>query len=147
MAQKVKLEGFRELDKALAALGKKSTEASVLRRVAKRALEPVLEAAKTYVPVDEGKLRDSIVMGSALNKSARKQDRKEPRKGVRVFVGTASRNATPREFGSVRSPAQPFMRPAWDYNQEKALQIVKRDLGTQIEKTAARVAKKRAKSK
>lgn len=139
----VKIGGFRELDRALAQLPK-ATERSVLRRVAKLALEPVLERAKQLVPVDEGRLRDSLVIGSSLTSRARRADKAEPREGVRVFMGSASRNAVPREFGTVRSAAQPYMRPAWDSQRVTSAKIVFTELEKEIKKAAARAARKKA---
>ena len=141
----IKLDGFAELDKALGKLSN-SLERGVLRRVARKALEPMLDQAQQLAPVDDGDLRDSIVMASSsLTKRAKQQERKEPTRGVKVFVGTASRNGVPREFGTVRSAAQPFMRPAWDSTKGKALQTVKDELAGEIERTAARAAKRKAK--
>lgn len=143
MADRVKVQGLRELDKALEGL-KISTAKGALRRVAKKALEPMLETAKHHVPVDEGHLRDSIVIASSgLTRRARAQDRGRVKQGIRLYLGTASRNAVPREFGSARSAAQPYMRPAWDQHKDEAVQIVARELGPEIEKTARRAAKRR----
>lgn len=138
-----RISGFDELEKALADLPK-ATERSVLRRVAKKALEPILDRAQQLVPVDEGRLRDSIVIGTRLTSRARRADRQEPREGVRLFVGTANRNAVPREFGTVRSRATPFMRPAWDGEKHNAFKIVLTDLGDEVENAAKRAARKRA---
>lgn len=138
-----KISGFAELEKALADLPK-ATERSVLRRVAKKALEPILERAQQLVPVDEGNLRDSLVIGSRLTSRARRADKREPREGVRLFMGTANRNGVPREFGTVRSRAQPFMRPAWDSEKANAFKIVLTDLGDEVEKAAKRAARKNA---
>ena len=96
----MKASGFKELADALAQFNK-STERTVLRRVVTKALQPMLERAKQLAPVHEGHLRDSIVLGNNLNRNAKAQDKIEPRQGVRVFVGTAARNATPREFGGI----------------------------------------------
>lgn len=137
------ITGFKELDKALAEMPK-ATERSVLRRVAKKALEPMLERAKQLAPVDEGTLRDSLVIGSRLTGRARKADKQEPREGVRLFMGTANRNGVPREFGTVRSVATPFMRPTWDSMNRKALDVILSDLGEEVEKAAQRAARKRA---
>ncbi|UVI39247.1 HK97-gp10 family putative phage morphogenesis protein [Qipengyuania spongiae] len=143
LAETTKIEGFRELDAALAKLGKHTTEKALLRRIAKKALTPMLERAKALAPDDDGQLKDSIVMGSRLTRAARAQDGKTPRAGIRTFVGTASRYGFLQEYGRADAPAQPFMRPAWDTQGPKALEIVKRDLGDEIEKTAARLAKRR----
>ncbi len=144
MTDGMKISGFRELSDALGEL-KKSTERSVLRRTAVKALQPFVDRAKQLVPVHEGYLRDSIVIGTQLSKRAKAADRVEPRSGVRVFAGTANRNAVPREFGSIRSPAHPYARPAWDATKDGILDQVKTDLAADIEKTAARAARKAAK--
>lgn len=145
VASEIKLTGFRELSNALGEL-KKSTERSVLRRTATKALQPFVARAKELAPVHEGRLRDSIVIGTNLTKEAKAAARAEPKAGIRVFAGTANRNGVPREFGSVRSAAHPFMRPAWDSTKDAMLEQVKTDLATDIEKTAARAAKKAARS-
>jgi hypothetical protein len=44
------------------------------------------------------------------------------------------------EFGNRHQAATPFVRPAWDEKQGEALEIVQRDLGEEIEKTAQRRA-------
>ena len=51
-----------------------------------------------------------------------------------------------QEFGNVNHPAQPFMRPAWESNKERALTMVAAALGAEISKTAARIAVKAAKA-
>lgn len=146
MARSFRISGFRELDQALAELPK-SLERNVLRRVATKALQPFVERAKSLAPVDEGNLRDSIVIaGSGLSRGAKAVDRAEPKQGVRMYAGTANRNAVPREFGSIRAPAHPFMRPAWDATSEGMLKSVAADLGPEIERTAARAAKRKATS-
>ncbi|MEO6153401.1 MAG: HK97-gp10 family putative phage morphogenesis protein [Croceibacterium sp.] len=141
MSETIKLTGFKELHDSLGNL-KKTTERALLRRVAVKALEPIAERARQLVPVDKGNLRDSIVVGTNINSGARRAARKDPVQGVRVFCGTANRNAVPGEFGSARSPAQPFMRPAWDGGKDRVLESVQRDLKTEIEKAAARAAKR-----
>ncbi len=140
-----KITGFAELEKALSELPK-ATERTVLRRVGKKALQPLLERATQLVPVDQGNLRASLVIGSSLTSRARRADKQEPREGVRVFMGTANRNGVPREFGTVRTAAQPFMRPAWDGGKAEAFKIVLTDLGDEVEKAAKRAARKKARS-
>ena len=141
----IKLDGFADLHKALGELGK-STERGVLNRVGKAALEPMLQRVHELVPVDSGMTRDSIVIGTRLSGRAKRAERREPKNGVRVYVGTSHRNAVPREFGSWRQRATPFMRPAWQQTQGEVLAQVQELLGPEIEKTAARAAKRRAKA-
>lgn len=150
MAETFRLRGLRELHDALGQFDK-ATERRTLTRVAKKNLEPFAEKAKQLVPVDSGFTRDSIIIGTSLNRNAKRQDRNQPKNGVRVYAGTSARNAVPREFGAVWKDgtvlkAQPFMRPAWEATKDKMLNSVKADLASEIEKTAARAARKRAKA-
>lgn len=146
MTEEVKLEGFRELHDALGQLPK-ATERAVLRRIATKALEPMRDQARQLVPVDEGNLRDSITIGTKLNRNARKAARADPVDGVRVFMGTSNRNGVPREYGSWRTAAQPFMRPAWHTGKRAALAFIMTELGGEIARTATRLAKRAAKKK
>lgn len=68
-----------------------------------------------------------------------------------VYVGPESSSkknaikAIVQEFGSVKQAPQPYMRPAWAEHQNTVLEIVKRDLGDEIEKAAKRLARRAAK--
>lgn len=137
----VKIEGLRELDRALGELPK-ATGKNVLRRVIKARLQPVEAMAKALVPVDEGHLRASIITGSRLNRREASQAKKDGPAFVEMHTGTNSRNGVPREFGTTRTRATPFMRPAWDANQDNALVGIAADLGKEIDKAAARLARK-----
>jgi HK97 gp10 family phage protein len=53
--------------------------------------------------------------------------------------------AITQEFGTVHHGPQAYLRPAWDQNKMRALDIIKGELWIQIEKAAARLAKKAAK--
>ena len=142
----VKVEGVEALHDALGEFTK-STERTLLRRIAVKALGPVVEHAKRLAPVDDGDLRDSIRVGSKLTRRAKSAAKGDPREGVRVFAGTTNRNGVPREFGSVRSPAEPFMRPAWDSGKRQVLADVTDQLAGEIERTRKRVAARAAKAK
>jgi HK97 gp10 family phage protein len=184
MAVKVSVEGLKELDEALGQLTK-ATARNVLRRVLKKAGQPIADAARGKVPVDTGKLRDSIIVGTKLAKStaAKAGDaaysatmraggtKQEAQSALRVaakaakgdapfaemFVGPDNRPAAHLvEFGtgerfhrsgkSVGSVApQPYMRPAWDGEKGRALEIIKGELGDEIMKAAERAAKRAAK--
>lgn len=141
---KVELKGFRELDAALAEFSKAGGKA-ILRRAATKALQPMLERAKQLVPVDEGDLRNSLTIGTRLNKGEARAARREGKSGVEVYMGTNSRNGAPREFGSVRSPAQPFMRPAFESQKGEIIPTLQKELAIDVEKTRARAARKAAK--
>jgi HK97 gp10 family phage protein len=139
---KVDVEGLRELDAALGELGKSAGKA-VLRRVGKKALKPVVEKARAIVPVDKGNLRDSIVVGTKLTKRQKRlNSRRVDRATIEVFAGANSPGDVAQEFGTVDLPPQPYMRPAWASEKNEVLNIVKRDLGEEIIKTAKRAAKR-----
>jgi HK97 gp10 family phage protein len=145
MTTRVRVTGLAELDRALGELPK-ATGKNVLRRVARGALKPVEETAKQLVPVVEGILRDSIVTGTQLSRREARDANREGRSSVEVHTGTVSRNGVPREFGTSRSAATPFMRPAWDQNKDGVLRHVETELAKEIEKARARLARKAARA-
>ena len=63
-------------------------------------------------------------------------------------AGVGKKGAPPQgvwqEFGTVNHSPQPFMRPAWDGGKDKLLDGIADDFWTEIEKAAARQAKKAA---
>lgn len=72
---------------------------------------------------------------------------------AQVFVGPTKaktkKDAIKRivqEFGSKDQPPQPYMRPAWDGHQEEAVGIIKSELAGEIDRTAKRLAARRAKA-
>ncbi|ARR55334.1 hypothetical protein HY78_18750 [Rhizorhabdus wittichii DC-6] len=148
----IKVEGLRELDEALKELPK-SARKPVLRRIARKALIPFLAAVKAKAPVDDpadtpkrpaGALRDSYTIGSTLNRSQRRTVKREGKSDVEVYAGTNDRVGILQEFGTVNHAARPHGRPAWDETKDEALAIVQTELGGEIEKTAARAARKAA---
>lgn len=153
MAASVKIEGLRELEASLAQLPK-ATGRNTLRRVLKLAAEPIKEAARAKAPVDTdpasspgrapGTLRDSIIVGTKLTKRQARDAKKETKAFSEIHVGTSDPAGVLQEFGTFKEPAQPFMRPAWEGNKDNALKIIGDQLGTEIEKSAARLARKAA---
>lgn len=139
---KFTVTGFEGVDKALTEL-KKSTAKNVARRVLTNALKPVEEMAKRLAPVDEGDLRDSITTGTKLAGAAKKEARRtRAADGVTVYTGTSNRNGVAREFGSIRSAPQPFMRPAWEANKLRVLNDIQQNMGGEIMKAAQRAGRK-----
>lgn len=134
----LKFTGFEGIDAALSEL-KLSQRRGAARRVITDALQPVVETAKRMAPVDDGYLRDSIVVSTNVTKAARSARIKD---GVTVFAGTANRNAVPREFGTVRSAAHPFLRPAWEQNKGRVLDSIITNFGEEVNRTIAKAAKR-----
>ena len=166
---KVKVEGLRELESSLAELTRAGA-AGVLRRTARQALGPVASAARNMAPVEFGDLRDSIIVSDRLAKGKRSAGKaafaetlraggsKEQARAALIAANRAAKSgalsiemhagpgqhpqAITQEFGTGFHPPQPFMRPAWDANKGAVLTEVKRALGAEIDKAAARAARK-----
>jgi HK97 gp10 family phage protein len=140
MGEKFKLEGLRELEAALGQMPKATARATVMRSL-RQGGEPIARAARRLVPVREGTLSESIDVSPTLAPSQR-GDRKLVAP-VEVHVGPGQMpQAITQEFGTYKEPAQPFMGPAWEAERMNALDIIGTSLGIEIEKTAARLAKK-----
>ncbi len=147
MSVTVKVDGLAELQTALRQLPD-TTAKNVLRRVAKQVLEPIAQSAAQKAPVDDGVLRSAIHVGSKLSRKQKSRHRKMGVDDVEMFAGSAPLpQAHLQEFGTIHSPAQPFMRPAWDTGKEAMLNQIKDLLWFEIEKAAARAARKAAKGK
>lgn len=166
----VKTSGFRELDKALSELPK-ATARTTLRKAGIEALKPMQAAAKAKVPVDTGKLQQSIIIkpgfdpkfneqAAALFRATGSARGVKREKGVmKIGLGPSGRMRRTRkgkptgirvyaqvqEFGSVDQPAQPYMRPAWIEQQMAVLDHLKDSLAAAIDKSVKRIAKKKAK--
>lgn len=172
---RVKLEGFKELEKALSELPK-ATAKNTLNRALMKMAEPIRDAAQANAPVaavNGGKLRDGIVISKKSKASgsirgeiaglikkgmerteavSKAKSNRAARGGektfAQIFVGAASniREAIPQEFGTENNAPQPYMRPAWDSKKDGALETAKGILWTEIDKAAARLARKKARA-
>ena len=122
------------------------------------------ELAKVKVPVDEGDLRDSIIVSTKITK---RQGRGLVRGVPRVFVGTNWPSAHLVEFGTgprpaaaVRKkvlasdgkifgtsvdagsmPAHPFLRPSFEALKDEMLKIFGEEMWKNLERTAKRLLK------
>lgn len=143
------IDGLRELDMALAQLPKATAKAA-LRRVARKALQPMAETARELAPDDPRTggmdLRASITVGTNLNARQRKlRKRRDDKAFVEVYMGTADPAGATQEFGTVNHGPQAFMRPAYAREAENTIRIVATELGGEIDKTARRYAARQAK--
>lgn len=151
MKTTIRIDGLRELDASLEALGAefgKSAMKGVIRRTLQKALQPMAETARQLAPDDPetggNDLKASIVVGTQLNKRQAREARKRGKAFVEVYMGTADPAGVQQEFGNVNHGPQPFMRPAFSQHAESTLRSVGPELGPEIERTAARLAKRRA---
>jgi HK97 gp10 family phage protein len=144
----IQLRGFSELERALKDELPKATSKNILRRTALNAMKPIEERAKELAPKDDGTLAASIT--TKVVKAKRVSRTKfASSDGVTVATGPTGRpeggNAAWQEFGTVKQAAQPYMRPAGDYESDAALDIVRDELAAQIDKARKRIARKAAK--
>lgn len=154
---RAKIEGLRELDKALGGFTK-TVAKNTLQRAGRKALEPVAEMARQLAPDDPktqgNDLRSSIGVGTRLSRNQARQKRKAVKSGeaekyfAEVYAGAgALPQAHLREFGLDGAAPHPFLRPAWDANKNRVLETIKADIASEIEKTAKRQAARLAKAK
>jgi HK97 gp10 family phage protein len=172
----VKVEGFKELDYALGDLPKQLAKNVLVRVLKKAGQPIAAAAASyapkdtgelsDHIIVSAkiknvtGNAEFSAAMKGGLGVDAARSAMRDARRAAKnggsfavMYVGPAQaktkKNAIKRivqEFGSSKMPAHPYMRPAWDARKNEALDIIKRELGPEIERTATRLAKKKAKA-
>lgn len=140
----VKTKGFREVEKKLSQL-KEATGRNVLRKVAKGALEPMADIAARKAPEERGILAFSIAVSEGRTRRARTNFQKV--RGIQMAMGPATGlgatyYAAHVEFGTIDTPAQPYMRPAWDTGKMNALDYVQDNLAREVDKAIGRAARK-----
>ena len=146
----VTTSGFAELEKALGEIAKHTTRRAVARRALTNAGEPIRALAQDLAPDDPNTrapqdLKQSIAISSRQKSGRATKYRKESDQEVVVHIGPTKEGypqAIMQEFGTRHHPAHPYMRPAWDAEGgDKALARIGRELGSEIEKAAARAAR------
>lgn len=156
------VRGLSELDRALGELPRRAARA-VLQRVAVRALQPMADAARQRAPTRFFDLVRSITVtaqkpdGADAGKAAFARTMREggtrseaaaALRGARAdatfaeaFMGPGRHpQASMQEFGTQHHAPQPYMRPAFDAEAARALEIIRAELGAEIAKSARRIA-------
>lgn len=100
----VRIEGLGRLRRKLGKLGPAGRDA--VRREIKRAALNVQNGARERVPVDTGRLRNSIAHVIDLD-------------GMRAVIGTNVEYAPYVELGTFRASAQPYLFPAFEAEKPK----------------------------
>lgn len=141
-----KVEGLKELDFALGELPK-ATARNVLQRVLKKRAEPVQDVWQHTAPVLTGTYQHSIRVGpsSKLTSRQKRDAKKEGKYFAEIHIGTSDPAGMQLEYGNINMPADPSGRPAWNATQDGVLNGIAKDLGDEIEKARARLARKAAK--
>ncbi len=146
----VRVEGLQELSQRISALNK-TVANRVVRKAATAGARLIRDEAKSRVPVDTGLLKRNIVV-----KKFRDQGPGNVRYGIGLVSSKAvySNNKTNRrkgrvgqsyyqdkafyghmvEFGTRKMKARPFLRPAFESQKEKAVDIVKNTLKEELDK-------------
>jgi HK97 gp10 family phage protein len=131
----VKTDGFKALEANLRRLGSVPAK-KIGNKALKKAGQVIADYAKVLVPVDTGKLEDSIMVV---------QERPQGQGEVRGSIGfrrgkpSMARRGMLVEFGTSKSPTQPFIRPAIDARGEAAISLLGGELWKGIEAEAKRL--------
>lgn len=145
----IKLEGFADLDKALAELSKAAGK-GVLRRTLKKAATPMADIARGLAPEGPtGNLKQSIGYGTKLTKRQAGLHRKmfrDDKASVEGFVGANDPAAVQQEFGNENHAPQPFLRPAWDQDKGPLVDRLGKELAVEVEKSVKRARAKAARA-
>ncbi|EBJ3316817.1 hypothetical protein C3C97_004333 [Salmonella enterica subsp. enterica serovar Thompson] len=120
---KMEVTGLDDLERQLMALGEK-VGTKVLRDAGREALKVVEEDMKQHAGYDETStaqhMRDSIKIRNSNRKSRGSTV-------VTLRVGPSKQHymkALAQEFGTVKQVAEPFIRPAMDYNVQTVLRVL-----------------------
>lgn len=161
MSLSIEVKGLADLEKALFELGSTSTARRVGQRALLEGAKPMVELAQALAPKDRPLLSRAIA-AQASNRNRSKDTaevvigidssldpavwkmRKRGKGGYRD-PGVAG-EAVVQEFGTEKMQANPFMRPAFDAEAETLIRTVGLFLGPEIEKAAARLARRQAKA-
>lgn len=130
-----KVSGLKELDQALAELPAAYAK-NIMRKAWETAAQPLVDDIKAAAPVATGVLRDSIKverLGDETKGQAKMQ--------VGVFGEFYGHF---QEFGTIKQPAKPFVRPALDRHREALVERFRRELAASIERARARIAARAA---
>ncbi len=149
------LSGFKELEDALKNELPKATARNAMRRAALTAMAPVVEAAQNLAPKKSGALAMSIGVQVLKAQRVKGSSRFQSQGGsITVQAGPMGvkrsmnyYNAFWQEYGTVKMPANPFMRPAADAATGNVLDILRSELLVQIDKAKSRIARRAAKAK
>lgn len=108
----------------------------------------VRKAARANAPVDSGNLQAAVVMKRVRDTNLTEEYIVTPRRG-KTRDGKAAKRGNGKlgkdayyarfvEFGTVKMPARPFMRPALEDNVQRATQAIAERLAARIKKVTAK---------
>ncbi len=129
----------------------KATGHNVVKRALIKAAQITVDVARTYAPDDPNTpapdLKTSIIASPQLTRRARANTAKVNE--VEVYIGPAHQAgravlnyAAFQEFGTVKNPPHPYLRPAWDGTKDAVMENFAATLTVEFEKSAVRSANK-----
>jgi len=121
----IKITGLDEIVKDFRNISDHKTLDRNVARAARKVLKPVLESAKARVPVDEGDLKNSLIISSKKLRNGNRSVRVGPNTETVVRADESgsfdfSRKKRPAnyahlvELGTKTASAKPFLRPSFD---------------------------------
>jgi HK97 gp10 family phage protein len=127
--QEVQIKGLRELDQKLRKLPL-IVQTKVLNTALAAGSRLIVKEAKARVPVVTGRVLKNITHGKKKNP-----------KGATREVGVNIRRTDKQapfywhfvEFGTVKHPARPFLRPAFESKKREAVDLIKKKIAQRIE--------------
>lgn len=151
MKQSFKVEGLRELGNAMRELGQREA-VKIAGAMTNAGAQVVKKAAVLNIEkspsIDEGDLRDAVIVKKLGRSESNLTSQhivtvrgrgKETKKGLQF----GAPHAHFIEFGTVEMPAEPFLRPAFDQNIQKAVGEMKAKGQGRIEAAAKKLARGR----
>lgn len=133
MTLRVKVEGLADLDAALADLSKAAARGA-LRRAGIAAMAPMAEIARNLAPVDDGELRDSIIVSAKAKGAGADVGKAEFAAALRAGQGrAAARQAligARREARATGSFVELFMGPTQGKTKANSIKRYAQEFGT-----------------
>lgn len=139
-----KVEGLRELTETLLRDLPESVGRNSIRRTLRKRAKPVLEAWQGKAPKGEGHYAKSLTIGTRLTPRQAREARQDGKHFAEIHIGTSDPAGQQQEFGNINHPAQPSGRPAWEQTKDGVLAGIGEDFRADLEKAAARRARKLA---
>lgn len=135
----IKITGLLQIEENFRRLADRKTLDRNVSRSARVAMKPVLEEAKRLVPVDEGDLRDSLILSVRKTRAGNRSARVGPDtksvvradKSGGLDFGKKKRPANYAhlvEKGTTAAAAKPFLRPAFDGNSDNAVKTFRDEM-------------------
>lgn len=129
----VEVNGLDEIDKALKAFSEE-VAVKITRKALRAGSKVILTEAQEKVPVDTGKLRDSLKItsrkkGDRIVNSVGTSNNKNLFAGETYYAGFIEYGAPERDL-----PARPFMRPALDAASGEAVKAIEDTYKKEIDK-------------